>query len=425
MSENIMNGAISAHVIAGPSEWETTTLGGICQINPVKPKADSLPADALVSFVPMAAVDEVSGSIVAPEERQFANVRGSYTAFQEGDVLFAKITPCMENGKAAIARGLSNNIGFGSSEFHVLRPCDKVLPEFIYQLIRQKQFRAEAKANMTGSVGQARVPTEWLKNFELELPPIETQREIVDLLSRFQVKMESTSGRLATIPALLKKFRQSVLAAACSGQLTADWRGTDSHPLWKSVTLAEVSTSVLGKMLDKGKNKGVPKPYLRNSNVRWGGFDLSDLKTMPFEDKESERYGLKRGDVLICEGGEPGRCAVWENDDSDIRFQKAIHRVRCYASLNPYFLARTIRNLVWSGELVNYFTGSGIAHLTGKSLAKVEFDLPPIDEQVEIVRRVESLFALADCIESRISDVNAQVERTTRAILARAFRGEL
>ncbi|MGK9451374.1 hypothetical protein ACSSZE_08970 [Acidithiobacillus caldus] len=107
---------------------------------------------------------------------------------------------------------------------------------------------------------------------------------------------------------------------------------------WQIVRLGDYVDSCLGKMLDAKKNKGVPRPYLGNSNVRWGSFDLSDLALMKFEDEEEERYGVRPGDLIVCEGGEPGRCAIWRGEVPDMRIQKALHRVRPKNGLNNYYL---------------------------------------------------------------------------------------
>jgi type I restriction enzyme S subunit len=133
----------------------------------------------------MSAVSEVEAAIVNPEIRLLSEVERGYTSFQEDDVLFAKITPCMENGKAALARGLLNNLGFGSTEFHVLRPDRTLLlPEYLYYFIRQPAFRNAAKQRMRGAVGQQRVPEDFLGMYSIPLPPLSEQRRIVEILDQ-------------------------------------------------------------------------------------------------------------------------------------------------------------------------------------------------------------------------------------------------
>jgi type I restriction enzyme S subunit len=128
----------------------------------------------------MAAVDDVSGTIAKPEHREIASVWKGYTRFAEGDVLFAKITPCMENGKAAIAQGLINGLGFGSTEFHVLRPTEAVLAKWIFYYVRQQDFRDSAARRMTGTAGQLRVPTKYLAEFVAPVAPVSEQKRIIE-----------------------------------------------------------------------------------------------------------------------------------------------------------------------------------------------------------------------------------------------------
>lgn len=417
---------------ANESAWTRTTLGEVCQINPGKPKSDTLPANAPVTFVPMAAVDDLTGAIVAPEIREFAKVRGSYTAFRDGDVLFAKITPCMENGKAAVARDLVNGLGFGSSEFHVLRPNDKVLPEFIYQLIRQKSFRAEARENMTGSVGQARVPTEWLKSFEFELPPIETQREIVGLVSQLQRQMESTSDRLAAIPVLLKKFRQSVLAAACSGQLTADWRGSDDLTGWVEGQAQEVCDRVQSGSTPREGFQGSPGvPFLKVYNIvdQKMNFDYKPqfVSDSVASSKSMVRSTARPGDVLMNIVGPPlGKVAVVSDQYHEWTFNQALTLFRPSDRVTTEWLYVVLCSGVPYEEILMQTRGSaGQSNISLTQCREMVLPIPSINEQVEIVRRVKSLFTLADSIESRLAEATAQVERSTQAILAKAFRGEV
>jgi len=190
-------------------------------------------------------------------------------------------------------------------------------------------------------------------------------------------------------------------------------------PSWDWVAVGDVSESRLGKMLDKGKNKGIERPYLRNLNVRWFDFVLSDLLEMRFEDSELPEYVLKRGDVLICEGGEPGRAAVWDERIEGVYFQKAIHRVRFADFVSPVYFVYALRSSADDGRLSNYFTGTGISHFTGRGLKSYRFPLPPLAEQHRIVAKVDELMAICDLLEAARQQRQQGRERLVSATLQR------
>ena len=162
-------------------KWGLVSLGEFCLLNPQKSELHNISDDTEVSFLPMSSVSE-NGELTLSERKLYRDVKSGFSYFAEGDVLFAKITPCMENGKGAVAHGLCNNIGFGSTEFHVLRAKTSVCnPYWLYELLSLKQFRKIAEQNMTGSAGQKRVPAKFLQNFKLSLPHIELQNEYVSI----------------------------------------------------------------------------------------------------------------------------------------------------------------------------------------------------------------------------------------------------
>ncbi len=177
--------------------WGLTTLGKCCELNPKRPK--DIDDELLVSFVPMPAVSE-DGRIDTTEIRPYAEVKKGFTYFAENDVLFAKITPCMENGKGCVAEGLSNGTGAGSTEFHVLRPiAGKSNPYWLYILTMHETFRSAARKSMTGTGGQLRVPIGFLENYPITMPPIELQetfKEMVRQSDKSKFEMEQALSEL-------------------------------------------------------------------------------------------------------------------------------------------------------------------------------------------------------------------------------------
>ena len=161
---------------------------------------------------------------------------------------------------------------------------------------------------------------------------------------------------------------------------------------WEKRALGEVADLCLGKMLDQKKNRGELLPYLANINVRWGEFDLGDLRQMRFEQNERDRYGLEYGDIVMCEGGEPGRCAIWKENMPQMMIQKALHRIRPHSNINYQFLYYFFLEKGKKGAFASLFTGSTIKHLPRQNLVKVEVDIPPL----EIQDRIGSILSVYD-----------------------------
>ena len=198
--------------------WEETTLGLVCQINPKRVDTKNIDDSTIVTFVPMPSVSDVLGEIVKPLSEKLQKVKKGYTNFCTDDVIFAKITPCMENGKSAVVGTLENNIGFGSTEFHVIRCNANIFNRYIYHLVRWKKFRDEAKAVMTGAVGQQRVPTSFLEEYPLNLPTFDEQIEIVRILDNIFEK-EQQAKELANIIEKIDLMKKAILTRAFRGEL--------------------------------------------------------------------------------------------------------------------------------------------------------------------------------------------------------------
>ena len=322
------------------------------------------------------------------------------------------------------------------SHVTVIRPCKSVYTDFIFWALKYYQPYMEKLGS--GSTNQTELSANTVKALLFPLPPLAEQKRIVakieeliplidryeqawtrleDFNKRFPTDMQKSllqlaiSGKLVeqrpeegTGEELYQKIQTEKQSLIRSGKLkkdkplpeiTEDEFPFDIPQSWKWVRLPEVASMCLGKMLDKQKNKGTNCPYLRNVNVRWGEFDLSDLLEMRFEDVEDLRFLIEKNDIVMCEGGEPGRCAVWESE-IPIHFQKALHRIRLYYGMTPKLYQYCFRLYSESGLFNSLFTGTTIKHLTGQALEKVVIPLPPLTEQKRIVAKLEELLPLCD-----------------------------
>jgi type I restriction enzyme S subunit len=190
-----------------PKGWPMAALGDVCTINPRLDKHQKPTADSIVTFVPMAAVDGIRGEVVIIEPRNYASVAKGFTPFIKDDVLFAKITPCMENGKAAIVPELVGGYGFGSTEFHVLRSTEHLHKAWLFGFVRREVFRQQAKLNFSGTAGQQRVPVDFLKTLSVPVPDFKLQIAFAQALEQIRSiqsqQSAATAKAQATFDALL------------------------------------------------------------------------------------------------------------------------------------------------------------------------------------------------------------------------------
>ena len=281
-----------------------------------------------------------------------------------------------------------------------------------------------------------------LKAHNIPLAPLNEQMRIADKLDRILARVEACRERCDRIPLLLKRFRQSVLAAATSGELTEDWRGNTastekrssqygSMPVnWECKLVREVGSVQLGRQRAPKYHSGqYMRPYLRVQNIFEDRIDLSDVMEMDFPPDDFERYQLHFGDILLNEGQSPellGRPAMYRDNLPGVCFTNTLIRFRAFNIVNRDFALLVFRYYMHCGRFRKEGTiTTNIAHLGAGRFAKIEFPLPPLEEQQEIARRVETLFAYADRLEAQYQRARAHIDRLTPALLDKAFRGEL
>lgn len=193
---------------------------------------------------------------------------------------------------------------------------------------------------------------------------------------------------------------------------------------WEWCRLNSIATFELGKTLDTAKNTGTYKPYLRSVNVRWNSIDLNDINCMKFEPDELARYSIKKGDLLICEGGDVGRSCVWEKNE-EMYYQNALHRVRFYMNINPYFYMYIMMYYANSGKLQEICKGVTIKHLTRTTLLTLLFPLPPQNESLNIINKILEFDSLLQNLEENKNDISYLISCAKSKILDLAIRGQL
>ncbi len=363
----------------------------------------------------MAAVDEINGSIALPQLRPYNQASKGYTPFKENDVLFAKITPCMQNGKAAIARNLSGGLGFGSTEFHVLRPIPELLSQWVFAFIRQPSFRSAAEANFTGSAGQKRVPADFLKGFPIPVPPLAEQTRIVNLLEEAselrKLRAEADRRTDALIPAIFNEL---------FGDPSTNQKNWRLQPVGELIEACDYGTSQKANEEDRGIT------VLRMGNVTTEGLlDLEDLKTVELGESELAKQRLKAGDVLFNRTNSRelvGKTGMWDGRFEAVAASYFI-RVRFRPDVEHPQHFTTFMNLpVMKQRLAEMARGAvGQANINSKELKSIIVPVPPVALQKEFAQRVAEIRELEAIQTTSRTRLNALFQ----SMLHRAFIDEL
>jgi len=411
-----------------PKGWRWVRLGEVCTINPRRPKIRRN-LDEPTTFVPMMSVDEKSGTIVSAETRPFKEVKKGYTYFEEGDILFAKITPCMENGKSAIARGLYGDIGFGSTEFHVLRPKELVIPEWIWLYIRQRSFRERAKEAFRGGVGQQRVPQKFLEDYLIPVPSLSEQKRIVARINDLFSRIREAKRLRQEAQQEAERLWQSVLAD------TFPKPGTKLPEGWQWLRLDECITTIESGKRPKG---GVRKLKIEKGifsiggeHLTWdGGFDFSRPRLIP----EEYYYSIKKGkikphDILIVkDGATTGKTAyVSENfpfQDACVNEHVFIIRAKKDLIL-PKYLFLFLLSSFGKKQILSTFHGAAQGGINSQFVKRVFIPVTSLANQKNIVSYLESTKDKIIALKNSQEEVDFEINMLEKIILEKAFRGEL
>ena len=402
-----------------PNGWTLTSIADIATFNPKTIADDSLNC----AFAPMQYLGTRFLAQMNYEQRTWGEIKKSYVHFQTGDVIVAKVTPCFENGKAGIAPHLPNGIGAGSSEFCVFRPAQGIDKRYLLAWLSTENFRKRATVAMTGSVGLKRVPKEVFLSEEIPLAPEAEQRRIADKLDTTLARVDALNDRLARITPLLKRFRQSVLAAATSGRLTEDWR--DGVGEWREVKISDIGVLGRGKSRHRPRNDpalyGGVHPFIQTGDVANAGeYILSHSQTY-------SELGLLQSKLWPANT----LCITIAANIADTAI---LSYPACFPDSIVGFVANEkicrVKYVKWfidsiKDRLEQFAPATAQKNINLAVLEDIKIKLPPLDEQTEIVRRVEILFAFADRLEARLQSAQTAAERLTPALLAKAFRGEL
>jgi type I restriction enzyme S subunit len=453
-----------------PAGWVETTLDVVTQINPPG-AATAVPDDQEVTFVPMAAVEELSGRMSTANRRKFGEVKKGFTRFRDGDVLFAKITPCMENGKIAVARGLQGGVGCGSTEFHVLRPNGAADAEYIRYFLVRNTYRREAQQNMQGGVGQQRVPTDFLRLSAVPLPPESEQQRIVSRIEELCSEIDEGERALERVRKLVDHYRQAVLKSAIRGELTRAWRDSKSATSQTSVNLEASILSVHREHAMQAPRAGLPSNRAGESREKrlaryeqpsapaslapqwlpesWAWVTVAhiaeclDYARIPVSAAEREKregsipYFGANGQVGFIDDilfDEP-LVLVVEDETFTGRTKPFSYLIRGKSWVNNHahvlrptgaIDVRYLNAVLMRYPFIPLTTGTTARRkLTQKALMAAPLAIPPLEEQLAIVEVLDLQLGTADRMHDEAQKVDPQSNALRQSVLKAAFSGQL
>ncbi|MDD1012196.1 restriction endonuclease subunit S [Pseudomonas rubra] len=417
-----------------PKHWMLTPIKHLALLNPRKSDFAG-DTEQLCSFVPMEKLK--TGVVQLDEERPIEEVIGGYTYFEDGDVLQAKVTPCFENKNIAIAKGLTNGIGFGSSEINVLRPFQGVTAEYLYYRVQEDSYMSFCSSNMIGAGGLKRVPTDVINNFKVAAPELFEQTQISRFLDHETARIDALIEEQQRLIELLKEKRQALISHAVTKGLDPAVPMKDSRVEWLGEVPAHWAVAPtsyryeiqLGRMLNEQRAQGEHlKPYLRVLDVQWNSINTSDLPLMDFPPDAQLIYRLKNGDLLVNEGGSyVGRSAIWRGDLDECYYQKALHRLRARdaKSDTAEFFLYVMEMATQRGVFIAGGNQTTIDHLTAEQLRKYRFAFPPLKEQLQIAEFISTEASKISNTTSEAENLIVLLQERRSALISAAVTGKV
>lgn len=390
-------------------KWPEVELGSVCEIyrggspRPIERFITNDPNG--LSWIKIG--DTTDASIYITKTKEKIDPTGASKSRQvfPGDLL---LTNSMSFGRPYI----SAIDGYIHDGWLLIRDVDENLDKvFLCYFLGSARTYSEFSRMAVGGVVN-NLNSKMVRRLKVPLPPLAEQKRIARILDQADVLRAKRRDTIKQLDALV----QSVFLDMFGDPVT-------NPKGWETPALGTFSTSRLGKMLDAAQQTGKETfPYLANFNVQWGRFELGHLRSMDFDEKDRKEFELKSGDLLICEGGEIGRTAIWQETVSNIFFQKALHRVRLDLSIAvPEYLLFVMWFLAKNGGFKDHSSSATIPHLTGAKLKRLPIPTPPIDQQ----RKFAEFYRIANSHRDRASLGENELERLFLSIQSRAFKGEL
>ena len=391
--------------------WPVEAIGVVAQVNPRLAATDRPDLDEMVSFVPMAAVSGETLSIEAQDERLFSEVSKGYTPFKRGDVLVAKITPCFENGKMAMANNIAYELGFGTTEFHVFRPSERITGSYLFNLLRAPYVRKAGVMRMKGAAGQRRVPADFFAALQVPIPPLAEQKRIAGILDAADALRTKRREALGQLDTLL----QSTFLDMFGDPVTNPMK-------WTTSTLGQVGEIITGNTPSRSRPEyyGEDIEWIKSDNINDPSFVLTEARERLSAAGKAVARTVPRESILVtCIAGTPSCIGNVAVADREVAFNQQINAFVPGECLALWFAF----GVFWVGkQLVNSASTNSMKGMVSKSaFSAIPIPIPPMSLQRRFAAIVESVERQKATQRAHL----AELDTLFASMQSRAFRGDL
>lgn len=409
-----------------PENWVWVRLGSLYEVNPKNKAADELDA----AFIPMEKISAGMLSEYSYETQEWCKAKKGHTQFADGDVAFAKISPCFENRKSMMLNNLPNSIGGGTTELIILRNAS-INQKYTFWLVSDERFIRGGVQTYSGTVGQQRINMDYVRSYPVPLPPLSEQQRIVERIEELFAKLDEAKERLQEVADSFAVRKAAILHKAFTGELTKQWRLENgvSDESWEEKTIGDIAQVKGGKRIPKGMSlcfENTGHPYIKAGNLKNG--TVIDESMMYVSDevlKYIKNYTVSAGDVYITNVGACiGDCGIIpEKYDGANLTENAVKLtdINC----NNKFLHLFLASEQTQSSIKESIASATLGKLSIANIKKIIVFLPTLPEQHEIVRLIDDLLARERAAQQATEQALASIDLMKKSILARAFRGEL
>ena len=407
-----------------PENWCWVRLDKVYQVNP---KNEDVDEDTRAAFIPMANIDGGLTSNFTYEIQSWKQAKKGHTQMADGDVAFAKISPCFENRKSMIVEGLENGIGGGTTELIILRQPN-VNKEYTFWLVSTEEFISKGCTTYSGTVGQQRISMDFVKNYPVPLAPLNEQSRIVARIESLFAKLDEAKAKIQEVLDGADLRRAAILHQAFTGKLTEKWRKENSvdDESWKEKLFADFCETQYG-YTESATNDPIGPKFLRITDIQDNQVEWNKVPYCKITNDDFEKYRLSYGDIVVARTGATTGKSFLIEDVTDAVFASYLIgiKIKEKSKVMPHFVYKFMQSSFYWQQITDFKIGIAQPGVNAKKIKALRIKIPQIEEQQEIVRLLDNLLSCEQSIVTACEEALTTIDNLKKSILARAFRGEL